>query len=154
MTTDAMRLELASRLVPGVEVWDAVEVELAVPFLLVIAEEITSTGDAVISRTFFAKSHHLASLDGSDVRLSRVDLFSPPGLDRATGWKLDLVSEVWECHEPLGGGLAWLFVLADGRHLSDSRQETSPRDLVRTRCLYKQREAVVRSRAVRRPASR
>lgn len=143
VTTEAMRLKLASRLVPGVEVWDAVEIELAVPFLLVMTEEATSSPDAVINRTFLAKPYHLVSLAGaSGSRISSVDFFSPPGLNQSGAWKLDPVAEVWECHAP-GDALAWLYVLRDGRQFADSVRHSEPAELVRVRCSYKHENATI-----------
>jgi hypothetical protein len=139
VTTQAMRLELASRLVPGVDVWDAIEVELAVPFLLLVASIGDPNSGTVISRTFLAKPHHIADLDtSSDLHLSRVHLFSPPHLNEAGAWRLDPVSEVWECREPTDSALSWLFVLADGRLLADSMQHSPATDLLRHRRVYKQ----------------
>lgn len=139
VTTQAMRLELASCLVPGVEVWDAVEVELAIPILLLTAT--AGDADTVISRTFLAKPHHIASLGAeTDVCLSRVDLFSPAHLNGTGAWRLDALSEIWECREP-DGVLSWLFVLADGQHLSDSLHRLPAASLVRVRCVYARDDA-------------
>ena len=93
-----------------------------------------------------AKAHHLGGLGGaSDVRLSSVDLFSPPSVNGSGGWRLDPVSEVWECREASDGALAWLFVLTDGRQLSDSVQRSVAADLIRSRCLYNQGAAASRA---------
>lgn len=136
VTTQAMRLEMASCLVPGVEVWDAVEVELAIPILLLTTTDGNGDTDAVISRTFFAKPHHIANLGAeADVCLSRVDLFSPAHLNGTGAWRLDALSEIWECREP-DGALSWLFVLDDGQQLSDSLHRLPTADLVRLRCVY------------------
>jgi hypothetical protein len=133
-----MRLELASRLIPGMEVWDAVEVELAVPFILLIAQTVSPEIDVVETRTFFAKPHHLASLsDSADVRFSCVEVFSPPHLNGTAVWQLDPVSELWECREVVDGAVAWLYVLADGRLLSDSPRHSPGSDLVRHSRIYK-----------------
>lgn len=137
VTTESMRLDAVSRLIPGIDVWDAVEVELAVPMLLLVGAEAPPSPDAMINRTFLARAHHLANLGGeSKVCLSSVDLFSPPSVNGSDGWRLDPVTEVWKCREASDGAWAWLFVLADGRQLSDSVHRSVAADLIRHKCLY------------------
>jgi len=132
-----MRLELASRLMPGVDVWDAVEVELQVPILLMTIRSTGNSSDGLASRTFFGKPHHLADFGfSSDVQLLSVDLFSPPHLNGTGAWRLGRVSEVWQCRERTDGGTAWLFVLTEGGQISDSLRCSMPEDLLRDRCVY------------------
>lgn len=136
VTTQAMRLELASCLLPGVDVWDAVEVELAIPILLLTTNHSQGKSEAAVCRTYFAKPHHIADLgDDCDVTLSTVDLLSPAHLNGTGAWRLDPLAEIWECREP-DGALSWLFVLSDGRQLSDSLERLPVSHLVRVRCVY------------------
>jgi hypothetical protein len=131
-----MRLELASRLT-GVDVWDAVEVELQVPILLITTRTTGNASDGLANRTFFGKPHHLVDFEiSSDIQILTVDLFSPPHLNATGAWRLDRVSEVWECCERSDRTVAWLFILADGAQISDSLQCSKPRDLLRTRRVY------------------
>jgi hypothetical protein len=137
VTTQAMRLELASRLVPGVDVWDAVEVELAVPIIFLIAKSRPAS-DVVESRIFFVRPHRLAGLRSwADFRVSSVDLLSPPHLNGTGAWRFDPVCEVWECCESTDGAQAWVYVLADGRQLSDSLRHSPAAKLRRRTCVYR-----------------
>jgi hypothetical protein len=137
VTTSAMRHEVASRLMPGVDVWDAVEVEFQVPILLLSVSPASSSQDGLVRRTFLGKPHHLAQFrTSSELQLSSVALFSPSHLNGTGAWQLDRLSEVWECLDPSDGSRAWLFVLADGRRLTDSLQHTVAENLVREMCRY------------------
>lgn len=136
VTTPAMRLQVESAL-SGLDIWDAMEIELAAPILLLqIRTEENEAAPRQI-RTFLAKARHLKGLQANDIVIDSVDLFSPPHLNGTGTWRLTQVSELWECCEPEASQLAWLFVMEDGTIYSDSSWGTTPDRLKRLVRLFR-----------------
>lgn len=114
-TSPEMRLPLESLLYPGHDVWEVVEVPLAIP-LLVVKVAPRDARQSHPPRTFFTKAVHLAGFARTKgTAVLRADLLLPPNMSGRAGWALRRLDELWRCVEPDGTEAAcWLFA-SEGR---------------------------------------
>ena len=124
-------------MLPDLQVWDLMELELAIPILVVTMSQGRRNSRAHDRRTFFAKARHLEQFLGVDkATVDRVDLFTPSHMNGADSWRLEPLLELWRCVEPAQTEMtSWLFKVASSVYV-DSCLGTDPRLLQRESCVY------------------
>ena len=133
-TTEAMRSEALTRLY-GVHVWDAVELELSVPFLLISTRDADAPG---LTRTFLVHARGFEGLlQERTIAVQSAALATPPGWNRSSTWRLEGLLEAWRTdarHCARYGRYGWLFKVEGGEEydsVREARRRSSLRGLVR-----------------------
>lgn len=138
VTTAAMRSMLVSSVFSDAEVWELVEVELAVPLVLITVTNPVEEIDIPVGvrRTFLGMARHLKDFFGS-AQVVRADLFMPAHLNGTTGWSLEQLDEVWRCTEPGSQRSAWVYRVRGDQEYADSALGTRAELLSKTECIFR-----------------
>jgi hypothetical protein len=117
-TTDGMRSEILSRML-GVHVWNAVELELSSPFLLVSARAADVPG---LARTFLVHARGLESiLEEASLTVVHAALATPPRWNRSLAWRLEQLREAWRIADTQRprDGYGWVYRVEGGAEYYD-----------------------------------